>query len=255
MNSNFRNVDLSQKQNQLAGKIGYSGGSGIGSYSNTYKGGMNTGGYGMGGYGSSMNRNSKYSQNELDEAKNSTKGLGIKPLGYSGVQTTGSDSNYRKAFKPDFGNNNKIGTGGLSNTLNTKKPQFGNNYGNEENFIVEKPKISSGIGGHNKLNFASKYNTGSNTGIYTNMNQQQPYSSQSNRTGSYTNSKLNKGGGNMFVNNTPSYQNSTNNNSNNVKSNTKFTNVNNKGIQDSNYSYKKDIDDPVDNRVAMNTRR
>lgn len=160
---------------------------------------------------------SKYSQSELEEAKNATKGLG--KLGGLGTGLGGSNhiktdftsgssgGNYRKSFKPTFngvgsGNNNNPSStknSVLSNTMNSNRTTLKNNVMQHENYLVEKnekkpfmnnnPNLGGGIGniglgnssgiGYSKPNFGMKQeNQGQNSG----------------RVGgnSYTNSKLQK---------------------------------------------------------------
>lgn len=191
---------------------------------------------------------SKYNLSDLEEAKNATKGLGIKPT----VNVT-SESNYRKAFKPDLG---------------------GQSSSKEENYIVEKPKQQSNIGGYNKLNFTQKYNNGpSSNSLNNNTNNTGSYSSQSNRLGGGLGGGLggtkklsgigNSNGvyQNLSSNQTNLYSNSKqNNNSNTYNNNNKEIqqqyNINN-NYQKNNMIQKtnnKDVID-VDSQVAQSTLR
>lgn len=221
-NNGMRQVDMSKK-NDISGKIGY-GGVGVGSYSNTLKTNVKP-------------SNSKYSLSELEEAKNMTKGLGGKPSNMgSGLGSTG---NYRKAFKP-FDNNSNSNTNNFSSKVTTKPGFVKSQPQSEENYIVERPKQSSGVGSYNKLNFAQKYNNPTAVTSKTGG-------------GSYTNSKLAKNTSNTMSSNT----NYDNYNNTNMQS---YNNVGygktNQPTNSSNYKQTSSSSvDNVDNLVAKNTRR
>lgn len=177
----------------------------------------------------------KYSKSDLEEAKNSLKGL--KGIGSNNINNNLVDNNYRKQFKPDF-----------SNTLNSKQSTL-KKEDPDINIYVNNKDISN-----SKLNFAKKYGGGStNLGGYSNTNNQNSgtLSSQSNRMGSYTNSKLNKQtNDNKFTNEINSYSNNNDNNYSNKNSNNKKINTNSK------YNKKtEEFDNPVDNMIAQNTKR
>lgn len=177
----------------------------------------------------------KYSKSDLEEAKNSLKGL--KGIGSNNINNNLVDNNYRKQFKPDF-----------SNTLNSKQSTL-KKEDPDINIYVNNKDISN-----SKLNFAKKYGGGStNLGGYSNINNQNSgtLSSQSNRMGSYTNSKLNKQtNDNKFTNEINSYSNNNDNNYSNKNSNNNKINTNSK------YNKKtEEFDNPVDNMIAQNTKR
>ena len=177
----------------------------------------------------------KYSKSDLEEAKNSLKGL--KGIGSNNINNNLVDNNYRKQFKPDF-----------SNTLNSKHSTL-KKEDPDINIYVNNKDISN-----SKLNFAKKYGGGStNLGGYSNTNNQNSgtLSSQSNRMGSYTNSKLNKQtNDNKFTNEINSYSNNNDNNYSNKNSNNNKINTNSK------YNKKtEEFDNPVDNMIAQNTKR
>lgn len=138
------------------------------------------GNYDYSNYSNSLRSNNKYSNNELEEAKNSVQHLGKgastkNGIGGSSLSNTG---NYRKQFKPQFDEMNKPGTG-----FSSRK---------EENYVVDnKPKMGSSTNIGGKFNFSHKYGTGNNNGIFSNN---QPFNQNvnpnSNKIGTYTNSKL-----------------------------------------------------------------
>lgn len=151
----------------------------------------------LGGYSTSSNtynqpKTTKYTKEELEEAKNSVQNLG---KGIGGISQTNTN-NYRKQFKPQLDSNDNIykkpGTG-LS-----QKPQV-----QSENFVVEpkqQTKMGSGTQLNSRFNFAQKFGTSSGNNVNQN----------SNNIGSYTSSKLSstvKTNGNMTntnINNTNS---------------------------------------------------
>ena len=146
---------------------------------------------------------------------------------------------FEKQFKPDF-----------SNTLNSKQTTMKKDDPDINIYVNNKEVTNS------KLNFAKKYGGGSNNlGGYSNTNNQTGnISSQSNRMGSYTNSKLNKqvndNSNNKFTNeisskNDNNYSNKINNNSNKINTNSKNTKI----------TYNEDYDNPIDNMIAQNTKR
>ncbi len=132
-------------------------------------------------YTNSIKSNNKYSNYELEEAKNSIQHLGRGTGGKSGISgdILSNTGNYRKQFKPQFDEINKPGTG-----FSSRK---------EENYVVDsKPKMGSGTNlGSGRFNFSNKYGTGSNNGVFSNN---QPFNQNINpninKVGTYTSSKI-----------------------------------------------------------------
>ena len=144
------------------------------------------GGYTSSGIAYTQPKTTKYTKEELEEAKNSVQNLG---KGIGGISQTNTN-NYRKQFKPQLENNDSIykkpGTGF------SQKPTV-----KTENFVVEpkqQTKMGSGTQLNSRFNFAQKF--GTSGGNNTNQN--------SSNIGSYTSSKLSntvKSNGNMINSN------------------------------------------------------
>lgn len=172
----------------------------------------------------------KYSQLEIEEAKNATKGLGNISKGI----TSDNTGNYRKSFIPNL-------DGNRTNNVISKNTNFSHK---EENFVVDKSKgglsnTKPNLGVTSKLNFTQKYNSGlgmTNNTINNNQN--------TGKTGSYTSSKISK----PFTSNSTNSNNITSNN--NKLTNQKFTNS--KSNMNNN---KIDYEEVEDNRLAINTKR
>lgn len=241
-NNQMKQIDLSKK-GEVTGKIGsnvdkYQ--TGLTNYSNNIK--MNQ------KQKNSINSGGKYSQNELEEAKNATKGLGLKPSTNQGGKNNDGLGNYRKQFKPQFENsknsNSQSNVGAFNNIVPNNKIQ---NEDKNENFVVdkvEKHKQIGGTGNYGKLNFTQKYNTGNNSNNSNQILNNIPFQSKNGvGGGSYTNSKLNK----PF---TSSSTKTGNSNSHTLKTN-KTSSQNNKPQQS---NFNNQIEEIDDNR-PLNTKR
>ena len=132
-------------------------------------------------YTNSFKSNNKYSNYELEEAKNSIQHLGKgtnHKTGNSG-NTLSNTGNYKKQFKPQLDDINKPGTG-----FSQRK---------EENYVIDsKPKMGSGTNlGSGRFNFSNKYGTSTNNGVFSNN---QPFNQNVNpnlnKVGTYTSSKM-----------------------------------------------------------------